>query len=332
MPAQAAVEEGLEQDVAAESAAPAAEAASEGGAAAADFAAEGAIPVVGEPATQIAQEATASDKAYGTDEVTPADRDFLIHATQNRMAMSMSPFVLACINRREELHAAITQHPHHTLHVLGQLAFGRLLPGIVGRGSNAGAAMTPSTATLVNNQVGHHAHMTKVIEAIGKVPAMNFERNFGAFGPMETSEQFVDQLGMHVADANDAMRSGLDGNTNEELAAVCAAFDPEVMTVSVYEEHLDRELSKITLEQTPAQKDEEEEEDLDASAKPVKELAYVGDPAENDQNKLAIVEKGGEGDKEHKVVDMVPDEMKEMAISKHGEEPGTLYQDSIYRR
>jgi hypothetical protein len=82
----------------------------------------------------------------------------------------------------------------------------------------------------------------------------------------------------------------------------------------------------------PAKKDEEEEEDLDATAKPVKELAYVGDPGEGEQNQLAVVEKGGEGEKEHKVTQMVPDEMKEMAISKHGEEPGTLYQDSMYRR
>ena len=333
MPAQAAVEEGLDQQVAAEQAAPVAEAAaSEGPAAAASaFAAEGAIPEVGKPATQIASEPTASDKAYGTDEVTPADRDFLIRATQNRMAAAIGPFVLACSNRREELHQAITQHPHHMLNVLGQLAFGKLVPGVNGRNTDSGAAMTPSTTPLVNQEVGHFAHMTKVLETVGKIPAMNFKLNFGAIGPMETSEEFVGQLAVHVGDANEAMRNDLDGHTNEELAALSAAFDPKSMTVSVYEEHLDRELSKISLDAEP-EKREGEEEELDAAAKPTKELAYVGDPGEGDQNKLAIVEKNGEGEKEHKVVDMVPDEMKEMAISKHGEEPGTLYQDSMYRR
>src|SRR4051794_20477455 len=106
MPAQAAVEEGLDQELAAQEAAPAVEeaaaaGASEGGAAATASETMQAIPEVGNAASQVASEPTASEKAYGTDEeVTPADRDFLVRATQNRMAAAVGPFVLACSNRR----------------------------------------------------------------------------------------------------------------------------------------------------------------------------------------------------------------------------------------
>jgi len=196
MPAQAAIEEGLEQstDVAAESAAPqAAEAAaSEGGAA--EFAAEGALPEVGKPETKIATEPTASDQAFGTDEVTPADRDFLLNSTMNRMAASIGPFVLACSNRREELHQAVTRHPEMVA-TLGRLAFGNLIPGLTGKNKNAGGALTPSTSKLVSDEVGQTTHMQKIVEDVGKLPMQNFNLNFGAIAATETSEEFVDQLG-----------------------------------------------------------------------------------------------------------------------------------------
>lgn len=331
--AAAIAEEDVEQSagVAAEQAAPevAAEAAAPAGEAA-GFAAEGDLPEVGKPETKVADEATASEQAYGSgDEVTPADRGFLIQAAQARMAAAVGPFTLACSNRRDEVHKAVTQHPEF-LHTLATLAFGNLVPGVTGKNSESGASMTPSTGKLVSSAVGQSAQMKRVLETVGKIPMINFGLNFGTMSTTETSEEFIDQLSSHVGDASELMRTSLDGSSNEELAALCAAFDPKTITCSIYEDHIDRELSKLTTEAVEQKTPPEEEMEV----KPTKELAYVGDPGEGDKNQLAVVEKDPKatGDDKHKVKDMVPDEMKEMAISKHGEEPGTLYQDEIYRR
>jgi len=330
--ATAIAEEDLEQTAGAtaQQAAPeAAQAAAGGEGAAAKFASEGALPEVGKPETKVADEPTASEQAYGKgEEVTPADRAFMIHAAQSRMAAAVGPFTLACSNRRDEIHKAVTQHPEF-LHTLATLAFGNLVPGINGKNSETGAGMTPSTSKLVSSAVGHSAQMKRVLETVGKIPMINFGLNFGEMSASESSEEFIDQLGTHVGDANELMRNGLEGSTNEELASLCAAFDPKTMTCSIYEEHIDRELSKLSTEAVEEKPPEDEME-----AKPTKELAYVGDPGEGDKNQLAVVEKDpkASGEDKHKVKDMVPDEMKEMAISKHGEEPGTLYQDEMYRR
>lgn len=335
MPAQAALEEEVAQDQAqgaesAEVAEPAAEpAVAEAGAAAvtADL-----LPEVGKPETKVVEQPTPSDKAYGTgEEVTPADRDALMRSVEHRMAHAIGPFTLACSNRRDEIHKAMKNHPEF-LKTLGSLAFGGLVPGINGKNMNTGAGMPPSTSKLVSGAAGHSEKMKRVVEGVGKMPMMNFGLNFGELTASETSEEFVDQLGGHVSDANEQMRASLDGKSNEDLAALCAAFDPKSMTCSIYEEHIDRELSKLSVDGGAEKKPEAPDE---MELKPTKEVAYVGDPGEGDKNQLAIVEKkdpkSNEKD-EHKVVDMVPDEMKELAISKHGEEPGTLHQDQMHRR
>ena len=331
--ATAIAEEDLEQTAGAtaQQAAPeAAQAAAGGEGAAAKFASEGALPEVGKPETKVANEPTASEQAYGKgEEVTPADRAFMIHAAQSRMAAAVGPFTLACSNRRDEIHKAMTQHPD-MLHTLAQLAFGNLVPGITGKNAHAGAGMTPSTTKLVSTSATQSAHMKRVVETTGKVPMINFGLNFGEMSATETAEEFIDQLGTHVGDANELMRNSLEGNTNEELAALCAAFDPKTLTCSIYEEHIDRELSKLTTEAVEQKTPEEELPEM----KPTKELAYVGDPGEGEKNQLAVVETDPKvsGQEKHKVKDMVPDEMKEMAISKHGQEPGTLHDDQLYRR
>lgn len=332
--AAAIAEEEVEQQAeagAVEAAAPEAEAAAtEGAAAGGEVMAESELPAVGDLASTLVESPTPSDQAFGsnTNEVTPSDRDYLIRATKNRMAASMSPFTLACSNRREDIHKAIQAHPHF-LNTLGKLAMGELLPGIEAKTQEVGV-MTPSTQKLVEGQLGKSAHMKKVVNHVGKIPMLNFGLNFGEIRATESSEELIDQLGVHVAMSNEEMRNGLEDTSNEDLAALCAAFDPKSMTCSIYEDAIDRELSKLATDEAPKVAPEEETEAL----QPQKELAYVGDPGEGDQAQLAVVERDPkkDGEEGNKVVDMVPDEMKEMAISKNGQEPGTLYEDELYRR
>lgn len=319
-------EEGAVETAAAETDAAATEGAAQAGG---EALAESELPAVGDAASKVVESPTPSEQAFGSDanEVTPSDRDFLIRATKNRMAAAISPFTLACSNRREEVSKAVQAHPEF-LNTLGKLAMGELLPGIEAKKQEVGV-MTPSTQKLVEGQLGKSAHMKKVVNSVGKIPMQNFKLNFGAVTATESSEELMDQLGVHVAMSNEEMRNSVEDSSNEDLAALCAAFDPKSMTCSVYEDALDRELAKLSTDEAP-KLTEEEATDL----QPQKELAYVGDPGEGDQAQLAVVETDPkkQGEEKNKVVDMVPDEMKEMAISKNGQEPGTLYEDELYRR
>jgi hypothetical protein len=176
--------------------------------------------------------------------------------------------------------------------------------------------------------------MKSTIEHIGKTPMQNFNTNFPAMSAAETDGEFVDQLGESVAGASEALMGALDGRSNEELAAICAAFDPAANTCSIFEDMLDAELAKVS----SGGEEKKEEKEQEVETPKTKELAFVGEGEGGEKDKkVAIVEQGGDkkeggGDKEHKIVGMVPDEMKEMAIAQQGHEPGTLKDDKLHHR
>ncbi|MCX5747939.1 MAG: hypothetical protein NT062_36205 [Proteobacteria bacterium] len=289
------------------------------------------VPAVAPEVEQTTPAPTASEQAYGHDEMSAHDRETLIRTADYRIAQAAAPFVLACSNRRQELRAA-ANHPK-LIATLGKIAFGDLLPGVSKGNATSGAGMPDAAGKMVSKSAQKPSGMKKTLERVNKIPMLNFNINYPHLVATETDEEFVDILGDGVGTANEAMRVGLEGRSNEDLAALCAAFDPMANSTSVFEDHIDAALSKIAVEPKAAEEKQIEE-------KPVKALAAAGEPDEAKKLQAEVAErdkaegrkpetdKAGAKDEhvaartaeEEHVVQKLPDEMRE------------LYDDRSYNR
>ncbi|MBA3538138.1 MAG: hypothetical protein H0T79_00780 [Deltaproteobacteria bacterium] len=270
------------------------------------------------PAIQTTPEAakpTASEQAYDT-EMSAEDRDSLIRTADYRIGQTLAPFTLAVSNRRAELR----QHAKNPklIATLGKMAFGELLPGITRGNPMAGVGLPEQASALVSKTALKPATMKKSLEKINKIPMLNFNVNYPALLESDTDEDFVDTLSVNAMTANEAIRVGLEGRSNEDLASLCAAFDGKANSVSVFEDHIDMALSKITIE-PPDQKEEEIEKKVEE-----KQIAAAGDDPEARQKlqvekpseQVAETETGPakqeKSTEEQQVLETMPDEMKDL--------------------
>ena len=275
-------------------------------------------------AAQTEQAQTASDAAFQGD-MTPHERDHLVEIVKARMTNAVDPFLLACSNLRVDLRAAAAGNPG-LIALLGKIAFGDMLPGITHAKPDAGPGFSDAAGKLVGSAAQNPLRIVKMVDHVGKLPMMNFNLNYPGLVSSESDDQFLDDLTIHVGEASEAMRGGLHEHSNDELAALAVAFDGRTNSTMHYEDQIQLALTKLEGGDEVAA---EAEDDIEA-VQTVRELAYVGDPGDADK-RLAVVETETKaGTSKHQVIEMVPDEMKELALAKHGKEPGTLHQDKMH--
>ncbi len=308
-------------DVSVEAEAPAEAAAPE-----AELAPGEAAPEVQAAAPEAATPQTASEQAYGSDELGPEDRNALLVTAERRIEAALSPFTLACSNRRDELRARANNAK--LVGTLGKIGFGDLLPGIQRGNPTSGIGMPAAAGHKVSKLALKSGHMKKTLGKINKIPMLNFNLNYPGMVESETAEEFVDILSASAAAANEALRVGLDGYSNEDLAALCAAFDPKANATSIFEDHIDAALAKMETDVVDDKAEELEQKVAEKQAD-----AAAGDPDEAKKHEeLAAKKAEGGGDKvaagEHvakakerdQVLEQMPDEMRD------------LYDDRAYSR
>lgn len=293
------------------------------------FVASGSVPEVsGEPLQQHRRghggTPSASDQAYGA----PTERAELIAQTRTHLGNAYTAFTGACLNVKIELLEAANADAD-MMAVVGTVLFGLALPGVgaaLGPVLGKLASVAPKAAHAISS---NHKLIEEAVKGAGEIGLEVYKEHIPQMRAAHDADEFITELNANTQVGIQAMQDHLPERSTEEIAALWAAYDATVTNMPAFTAKIRRLVQAFQAVQQIGHKTERKfgrgGDTFRLTERTI--LAYVGDPAV-EGNKLAVVEQldglGGAGD-HFTIVDYVPDELREMAIAKHGGgEPGTF--------